>query len=76
VILAAFQRMQPIIKNEIEPGSIDDHIIADWMEAGLGFRQTTCMVNGHRLDYGLAHIDRNFIMNAFQHMQPIITKVR
>ena len=29
----------------IEAGSVDEGIVADWMEAGLGFRYTTKMVN-------------------------------
>ena len=61
---------------KIKPGSIEDCIIADWMEAELGFRQTPCMVKEHLLDYGLDHVGRNCIMNAFRRMQPIITKVR
>ena len=50
---------------KIKPGSIEDHIIADWIEAGLGFRQTTIMVNEYRMDCGLAHVGRNCIINSF-----------
>ena len=54
----------PLIKS----GSIEDHIIDDWMEAGLGFCQTTILVNKHCLDCGLIHVGRNCVMNAFRRM--------
>ena len=34
----------------IQPGSIEEEIIAEWMESSLGFRFTTLMVNQHRID--------------------------
>ena len=36
----------------IQQGSVEEGIIAEWMEADLGFRFTTLMVNQHRIDEG------------------------
>ena len=40
----------------IEVGSPEEVIIADWMEANLGFRNTTIMINRHRMDEGRVHV--------------------
>ena len=40
----------------IKIGSKEEHIIADWMKAGLGVPQTIVMVNEHRTDMGLPYV--------------------
>ena len=59
-----------------EAGSVDESIIADWMEAGLGFRYTTRMVNQQRINEGRPIVGRSTAMNHFDHMQPLLTKLR
>ena len=59
----------------IDPGSMEIHIIADWMEAGLGLCHTTQMVNECRLSHNKVHVGQNAIMSAFRSMLPVITKV-
>jgi hypothetical protein len=60
----------------IQQGSVEEGIIAEWMEAGLGFRFTTLMVNQHRIDEGNYPIGRNAVMNHFDRMRPKITKIQ
>ena len=60
----------------IHPGSIEEGIIADWMEDGLGFTFTTRMVNQQRKEEGLYPVGRSAVMNHFDRMQPIITKIQ
>ena len=52
----------------IQTGSIEEGIIAEWMEAGLGFRFTTLMVKQHRIDESNYLIGRNAVMNHFDRM--------
>ena len=60
----------------ILPGSKEEHIIADWMEANLGFRNTLLMVNSHRVEEGLMPVGRNAIMTAFDRMNPRVDKIQ
>ena len=60
--------------NMIKHGSIDEQIIAEWMEAGLGFRQTTAMVNQQRREEGRLVVGRSCVMLHFIKMQPKICK--
>ena len=60
----------------IQPGSVDERIIAKWMEVGLGFRFTTFMVNQYRIDEGNCPIERNAVMNHFDRMRSKITNVQ
>ena len=60
----------------ILPGSIEEGIVADWMEAGLGFEFTTSMVNEHRTDEVILPVSRSAVMNHFDRMNPVITKVK
>ena len=62
--------------NMIEAGSPEEFIIADWMEANLGFRNTTIMVNQHRIDEGRVPVGRNTVMNAFNRMDPLVTPIK
>ena len=54
---------------------VNEGIIADWMEAGLGFRFTTRMVNQHRMEEGRKIIGRSASTNHFDRMYPVLTKV-
>ena len=60
----------------IAKGDVDKTIIADWMEQGLGFRNTLAMVNQSRVDRGLTHIGISSLIFAFTRMKPVITKIR
>ena len=60
----------------IDTGSPEKGIIADWMEAGLGFRNTTIMVNRHRVDEVRVPVGRNAVMNAFDRMDTLINKIQ
>ena len=60
----------------INPGSTEEHIIADWMETGFGFRHTTWMVNEHCLSHNQIMSKQNAVMGAFRHMLPVITKLQ
>ena len=60
----------------IKPGSVDESIVADWIEAGLVYRYTTIMVNQHRADEGREIIGRNAVMNAVKSMRPKIQKIQ
>ena len=59
----------------IDPGSMEENIVANWMESDLGFRRTTDMVNQYRRDMGKIELGRNAIMNAFFRMTPLVTKI-
>ena len=60
----------------IQQGSMEEQIIADWMEQGLGFRQTTKMVNQHRRDQGLTLVGRSAVRNHFEKMNPVISRTQ
>ena len=59
----------------ISPGSKEESIIADWMEANFGFRNTLVMVNTHRVEERLQPVRRNAIMTAFDLMNPHVDKI-
>ena len=59
----------------IKTESSGEIIIADWMEQGLGFRNTTLMVNKNRLDEGRGHVGMIAVRDAFLPMNPVITKI-
>ena len=63
----------------IESGSTDEELITRWMEAHLGFRMTTMLVNEHRREEGKERVGVSAVMNAFYRLQPkvnIIQKVQ
>ena len=63
----------------IESGSTEEELIARWMEAHLGFRMTTMLVNEHRREEGKERVGVSAVMNAFYRLQPkvnIIQKVQ
>ena len=58
---------------KLKPGSIDEQLVANWMEDGLGFRRTTMLLNVHRKEQGLLEIGKNLcVMHsiAFVHSIP------
>ena len=57
-------------------GSSDEGTVADWMEANIEFRMTTIMVNQHRVEEGRFPVGRNAVMNAFDRMNPILSKIQ
>ena len=60
----------------IEPGSVDEGLLADWMEDNHGFRQTTIFLNQHRTEEGRMPVRRNAVMNAVDRMNPRINLVQ
>ena len=59
----------------ILPGSIDEMMIADWMEDNMGFRKTTEFLNQHWTVEGSFPVGRSAVMNAFDRMIPKVTRV-
>lgn len=63
----------------IEEGSVEEELIAKWMESHLGFRMTTLLVNEHRKEEGKERVSVSAVMNAFYRLNPkvsIIEKVQ
>ena len=60
----------------IKPGSTKETLIANWMEAHVGFRMTTLLVNEHRREQGEARVSVSAIMSAFYRLQPKITAIK
>jgi len=59
----------------IKPGSVEETLIADWMEAHVGFRMTTLLVNEHRKEQGKERLSVSAVMSAFYRLQPKITVI-
>ena len=59
----------------IQQGSVEEGIIADWMEAGLGFRFTTAMVNQNLMESGKTPVSLSAIYEHFDRMNPTLTKI-
>ena len=66
------ERRPPVIGWE----SIEENIIADWMEQGLGLRNTTHMVNEYINDEGKVHVGHNAVRNSFIQMKAVITHIK
>ena len=60
----------------IQRGSIEEGIIADWMEADMGARMTTKMVNEHRKSEGLELVSINVILRHMKKMAPKVTPIK
>ena len=63
----------------ISPGSVEEELIATWMESHLGFRMTTMLVNEHRREEGSERVGVTSVINAFYRLKPrinIIEKVQ
>ena len=52
-------------KVAIKPGSREDILIANWMEAHCGFRMTMAMVNENRREEGKDRVSRFSMMSSF-----------
>ena len=59
----------------IEEGSIEECIIADRMESGLGVRMTTAMVNQHRMDEGLEPVCHGVVADHIHRMNSRVTSL-
>ena len=65
-------------KISILPGSIEEALIANWMESHCGFRMTTSMVNEHRRQQDDIEVSRYAVMSAFYQLNPkvdVLSKV-
>ena len=60
----------------IEEGSLEEHLIADWMEDNMGFRNTTILINNYRVEEGKIPVSRSAVMNAFDRMDPKINTIK
>jgi len=60
---------------KIKAGSIEEEMIANWMEEGLGFRLTTMFLNEHLKEEGHEEIGVKSVYNAFNRLNPLITKI-
>ena len=60
----------------ISPGSFEELLIANWMEAHCGFRQTTFMVNEHRRQQGDDDVSVYAVMAAFYRLQPKVDVIK
>ena len=56
----------------IVPGSVEENLIATWMEAHCGFQFTNKQINEHRRQQGLEGFSRYCVMAAFYRLQPKI----
>ena len=56
----------------ISPGSVEENLIATWMESHCGFRFTTEQVNEHRRQQGDDGVSRYAVMAAFYRLDPKI----
>ena len=56
----------------ITPGSVEENLIATWMESHCGFRFTTEQVNEHRKQQGDVGVSRYAVMAAFYRLDPKI----
>lgn len=59
----------------IQLGSLEEQIVADNMEAGLGLTQTTKLVNVYRQEEGLADVGRSAVHSAYLRLEPVVTQI-
>ena len=69
------RRRNQVRSSVIEPGSVDEGLLVDWMEDNDGFRQTTIFLNQHRTKEGRMHVGRSAVMNALDRMNSKINLV-
>ena len=60
---------------KIKEDSIDEELICNWMEDGLGFRLTTMFLNEHRKQEGREEVAVKSVYNTFHRMNPLITRI-
>ena len=50
------------------PGSVDEGLLADWMEDNHGFHQTTIFLNQYRMEERMMPVGRSVVISAFDRM--------
>ena len=60
---------------KLKAGSLDEQLIANWMEDGLGFRLTTMLLNSHRQQQGLPLVGLKSVYNAIHRMSPRFSRI-
>jgi len=60
----------------ILPGSFEELLIANWMEAHCGFRFTTMMVNEHRRQQGDDDVSVYAVMAVFYRLKPKVDVIK
>mmetsp|Transcript_62018 Transcript_62018/g.183182 ORF Transcript_62018/g.183182 Transcript_62018/m.183182 type:complete len:252 (-) Transcript_62018:574-1329(-) len=61
---------------KIEDGFVDQQIIADWLNQGLGLRLTQLMVNTHRAEQGEELVTLSAVHSCALWMRPKHTKIK
>lgn len=56
-------------------GSLEEQIVADNMESGLGLTQTTRLVNVYRREEGLLDVGRSAVHSAYLRLEPVVTQI-
>ena len=56
-------------------GSIEEQMVADHMERGLGLTQTTNLINLHRQESGLEEVGRSAVYSAHLRLDPVETPI-
>ena len=59
----------------MKTGSIEEQLIADWMEDGLGFHLTTMLVNVHQKEQCLPEVGIKAVYNTFHQLEPLFFKI-
>ena len=59
---------------KIKENSIEEELIATWMEEGLGFQLTTMLLNMHLNEQGLEEIGIKSVYNTFYCLNPVISR--
>lgn len=60
----------------IKQNSQEEHILADWMEQGLGLRMITAMINEHRKDENRPPLSPGVVARHSKTMKALITKIQ
>jgi len=59
----------------LKTGSIEEQLIADWMEDGLGFCLTTMLINVHQKEQCLPEVGKKAVYNTFHRLEPLFSKI-
>ena len=49
---------------KLNVGSLDEQLMVDWIEDGVGFRLTTMLLNSHHQQRGLPEVGQKSVYNA------------
>ena len=60
---------------KLKLGSLDEQLIADWIEDGLGFRLTTMLLNSHSQQQGLTLVGQKSVYNAINQLSPRFSRI-